>query len=87
MSPAKEQNKNMTKLDDLPPELKEIILYSAPDIQTLRSLVHSSPFFLGAYHRHRGRVLWKVLSNELTPAILYEAILVARATDIERGSS
>ncbi|KAF7920668.1 hypothetical protein BELL_0197g00050 [Botrytis elliptica] len=77
----------MAKLDDLPQELKDLILCAAPDIATLKCLAHSSPFFHGAYANRREDIFLTVLSTEITPDILHEARFVARATSIERGSS
>ncbi|KAF7952215.1 uncharacterized protein EAE97_001712 [Botrytis byssoidea] len=77
----------MAKLDDLPQELKELILCAAPDIATLECLAHSSPLFHGAYVNRREDIFLTVLSTEIPPDILHEARFVARATSIERGST
>ncbi|KAF7889772.1 uncharacterized protein EAF02_002187 [Botrytis sinoallii] len=77
----------MAKLDDLPQELKELILCSAPDITTLNCLAHSSPLFYNAYRRRREEIFATVIATELTPAILHEARCVVRASFVERGSS
>ncbi|KAI9641993.1 hypothetical protein NHQ30_009863 [Ciborinia camelliae] len=77
----------MARLDNLPVELRELILFSAPDVATLKCLAHSSPFFHSAYYGRRKHILATVIATEITPAILHEARYVARASVIERGPS
>ncbi|TGO35149.1 hypothetical protein BHYA_0168g00050 [Botrytis hyacinthi] len=77
----------MAKLDDLPHELKELILCAASDIATLNCLAHSSPLFHSAYRSRREQIFATVIGTELTPAILHEARCVVRASFVERGSS
>ncbi|TGO23083.1 hypothetical protein BPAE_0144g00030 [Botrytis paeoniae] len=77
----------MAKLDDLPQELKELILCAAPDIATLKCLAHLSPLFHDAYRRRRENIFATVIATELMPAILHEARYVVQASFVERGPS
>ncbi|TGO58791.1 hypothetical protein BCON_0051g00310 [Botryotinia convoluta] len=77
----------MAKLDDLPQELKELILCAASDIATLKCLAHLSPLFHGVYTERLEYIFLTVLSTEIGPDILHEARMVARASTIERGPS
>lgn len=52
-------------LEKLPVELQTLILSSAPDLRSLRSLVHSSPILHRLYCGSRLRILQSVLGNVL----------------------
>jgi hypothetical protein len=60
-------------LDDLPAELKTLILLEAPNLSTLYSLVRSSPSFHKCYTRQRHQILCAILHSELDSDIIFEA--------------
>ena len=52
-------------LENLPSELRDLILLSVPDLPTLRSLTHASPVMHAQYRSNRHRVLSACLAREL----------------------
>ena len=52
-------------LENLPPELRYLILLSASDLTTLRSLIHASPVMHAQYRNNRHRLLCACLTREL----------------------
>ena len=52
-------------LENLPSELRDLILLSIPDIPTLRSLTHASPVMHAQYRSNRHRILSACLAREL----------------------
>ena len=52
-------------LENLPPELRDLVLLSAPDLPTLRSLIHASPVMHAQYRSNRDSLLGACLAREL----------------------
>ncbi len=52
-------------LENLPAELRDLILRSAPDIPTLRALVHASPVMHAQYVSNRDNILRACVGHEL----------------------
>ncbi|KAL2144764.1 hypothetical protein VTI28DRAFT_8610 [Corynascus sepedonium] len=52
-------------LENLPAELRDQLLLSAPDLPTLRSLIHASPVMHAQYRTNRNRILRACLDREL----------------------
>ncbi|KAK4232784.1 hypothetical protein C8A03DRAFT_39585, partial [Achaetomium macrosporum] len=52
-------------LENLPAELRDQLLMNAPDLATLRSLVHASPVMHAQYRSNRDRLLRACLHREL----------------------
>jgi len=69
-------------LDSLPAELKASILYSAPNIVTLKTLVRSSPLYHEAYLDERKSILSTVLLRDIGPQVLSDALAVHEASQI-----
>jgi hypothetical protein len=72
-------------LDDLPVELQVLVLGFVPDIPTLYALVRSSPSLHKAYVANRHSILFSVLSIELSPSVLQEAIAVYNSSSYEEN--
>ncbi|KAH6680230.1 hypothetical protein B0J14DRAFT_471508 [Halenospora varia] len=80
LQPSSQQHK--ASLEGLPVELRVTILRAVADVPSLSALVRSSPLYHEVYRGQRQSLLMSVLSNELTPKILFEASLVAEAANI-----
>jgi hypothetical protein len=54
-----------SRLESLPAELRDLILLNAPDLPTLRALVHASPVMHAQYHINRDKLLRTCVGREL----------------------
>jgi hypothetical protein len=75
----REKKQKTSHLDQLPAELKVIILRHCPDITTLKALTLSSPSYHVAYLEQRRLILSNVLHNALPPSLFFEAYSVFEA--------
>ncbi|KAG0650785.1 hypothetical protein D0Z07_2215 [Hyphodiscus hymeniophilus] len=69
-------------LDQLPAELKASILYSAPNILVLQTLVRSSPLYHKVYLDERKAILSTVLLRDMGAQVLSDALAVYKASQI-----
>lgn len=60
-------------LEGLPVEIQSAILFSIPDIASLRNVTHASPQYHSAYLSQRLEVLQRILFNSIHPDVLYDA--------------
>lgn len=56
---------SLKALEDLPAELRRRLLSSMPDLQTLASLIHSSPIYHAQYRLERKPILSQAILTEL----------------------
>ena len=50
-------------IEDLPPEIRRLILDMMPEVSSLSALVHASPSFHGTYRVYHAETLFHVLCN------------------------
>lgn len=63
--PSGPKSHSASHLENLPAELKTLILLNVPDLQTLRELVHASPIIHAQYRHDRDKIIPTILSREL----------------------
>jgi hypothetical protein len=69
-------------LDGLPTELKSSILYFAPNVSTLRTLIRASPLYYKVYLDERKAILSTVLVRDIGIEVLTDALAVHEASQI-----
>jgi hypothetical protein len=74
-------------LDELPVELKVLLLKFMPDTLTLYALIRSSSSYHNAYLSDREHILRSVLQREMSPEILVEALATRKASRIARDQN
>ncbi|KAK7976618.1 hypothetical protein PG989_015081 [Apiospora arundinis] len=70
----------MSLMEDLPAELRCLVLRNAPDLASLRSLVRSSPVMHAQYREDRNSILRTCLNREM-----HGYVTDAYATAMSRG--
>ncbi|KAK8085767.1 hypothetical protein PG997_007038 [Apiospora hydei] len=55
----------MSPLEDLPAELRSLLLWNIPDLSSLRSLVHASPVFHAQYRADRDGILRACMGRDM----------------------
>ena len=73
------------RLEALPTELLETILFCAPDARTLRDLALSCSLLYTIFKNGECSIVRSVIKNEFPPAILPEALAVWRASQFPDG--
>jgi hypothetical protein len=69
-------------LENLPAEIRGLLLQSLPDGPTLCALVHASPLYHASYLSQRHLILSSVLQNNIPPACLVTAYFVEEASKV-----
>lgn len=70
-----------TTLETLPAGLMEHILFSVPDLRTLRTLIYASPVYFAQYRHNRKAILAQALQAEMGDELfvdVYAAFSLAR---------
>ena len=65
MKSANDHHASYSTLETLPAEFRDQILLRAPDLPTLRALVHTSPVLHAQYRRNRDAILRACVAREL----------------------
>ena len=73
-------------LEGLPVELQLIFLHNIPDVASSRAVVYASPLCHQAYVSQRHSILSDVLLNELGSDMLFDALTIAKLSEIGRNS-
>lgn len=77
----------MASLDTLPVELMDEILLNAPDIYSLRALVHSSPAYHQVYLASRTKILSHIIFGSVCPESYYEYVSLIKARNFRRDNT
>ncbi|KAI9784263.1 MAG: hypothetical protein M1839_002323 [Geoglossum umbratile] len=78
------ETRSQNYLERLPLELRQRILGSVPDVGTLRTTTLSCPAFYDAFREFPVSIITSVLSSEIGPSILPEAVMALEASSIRR---
>lgn len=68
---------SISRLENLPAELRLSILYALSDVTALSALVHASPIFHSAYLSQRKDILTSVLCRDINPRFIFIACMAA----------
>lgn len=69
-------------MEDLPAELKSMVLFHVSDVHTLSSLIRASPSYHSVYVSGWEKVLSSILLKELGPEVLVDALMAQHASEV-----